>query len=101
MATSPTVLEKRFEKIEARARARKRGPKIVRHIVIEATDDIPEEAEGELLICRVIVDPPERPGEEPPVLPPVTSPRTMHGHRMAVPENFGRRLDYPKIGSHA
>ena len=32
---------------------------------LEASDDCPEEeAEGELLICRVIVDAPERPIEE-------------------------------------
>jgi hypothetical protein len=98
MGTSPQVLEKRFEKIEARARARKRSLKSVRHIILEAFDDCPEEAEGELLICRVIIDPPERPAEQLPVIPAVTSPRTMHATRMTAPENFSRRLDYQKLG---
>ena len=99
MATSPQVLEKRFEKIEARAKARKR-PKIARRIILEATDEMPEEVETELLICRVIIDPPERPAEEPPVIP-APSPRTERGARLSAPENFTRSIEYPKIGSHA
>ena len=98
MGTSPQVLEKRFEKIEAKARARKRGPKIVRHLIIGASDEIPEEAEGELLICRVIVDPPERPADEPPVVPATTSPRTVHGARLSVPKNYRRPIEYPNLG---
>jgi hypothetical protein len=34
-------------------------------MVIEASADLPAEAPDELLICRVIVTPPERPADKP------------------------------------
>jgi hypothetical protein len=94
-----TPLEKRWERIERLAKLRMKPKRVARQVIINDGDEIPEEAEGELLICRLIVDPPEREVEEPPVISPATSPRTVHAARIAVPENYGRHIEYPKLGT--
>ena len=58
-APAPLATSRRSRKPHATPRSRP-----VRRIILEASDDCPEEAEGELLICRVIVGAPERPIEE-------------------------------------
>jgi hypothetical protein len=76
---------------------------VVSRIIAEDGDEVPEQAEGELLICRVMVDPPERPEEQIPVMP-AASPRTVSGSRMAEPEtneSFRRQLNYIRDGSIA
>lgn len=73
-------LEKRLAKLEEVLAARTQRPIPVRHIIINVGEEMPTEAGGELLICEVIVAPPDRPEDEP--LPPMAaSPSIEHGSR--------------------
>jgi hypothetical protein len=71
-----SALHKRLEKLEQALAARTQGPKTVRGAVVDAADELPTEAADELLICRVIVSPPERaPDALLPEPTPAVSPR--------------------------
>jgi hypothetical protein len=96
------ALQKELKRLKAQVAARTAGDRFVRRVIIEAGDETPEEGEGEMLICRVIIDPPERPEEELPVFV-APSPRTVNGTRMAADTNpsFRRHLEYQKDGSIA
>jgi hypothetical protein len=53
------------DQLEEAVASRIQGPKTVRRMVVEACADLPAEAPDELLICRVIVTPPEWPADKP------------------------------------
>ena len=63
-----SILEKRFDRLKAKAMAKTRGPTIVRRIIdgdpeaeinrMVAAGDV-KEADSVLIINRVIIDPPE------------------------------------------
>jgi len=74
-------------------------------VVVEVGADLPTEGPDELLICRVIVTPTERPADEPiPESTQAVSPRIEHGDRTPIKiqrdeTRFHRRLDYPSLGT--
>jgi hypothetical protein len=90
-----------LQRLEKLVAARTSGPSSARRVVLQADDELPEEATDELLICRVMVTPPERPEEEIviPATPPI-SPRTIQAGRTAMtdPTRFHRIIQYPKTG---
>ena len=66
-------LAARLDRLEAALRAQVQAPLAVKRVIIEDGDELPREADGELLIVRRIVAAPERPEEpalEPPPRPP-------------------------------
>jgi hypothetical protein len=97
-------LSKRLAKLEEALAQRTNGPKVVRSVVIAEGDEVPPEGADELLICRVIVSPPERAPDAP--LPEATtavSPRIDMGGRTQLEiqredERFRRRINYPPLG---
>jgi hypothetical protein len=99
-----SALHKRLEKLEQALAQRNAGPKTARLVVIADGDEIPPEGADELLICRVIVSPPERAPDAP--LPEATtavSPRIDMGGRTQLEiqredERFRRRINYPPLG---
>lgn len=95
------ALSKRLQRLEELLAARTTGERSARRVIVADGDDLPEEAPDELLICRVLVTPPERPEEEIvlPATPPIT-PRTVQAGRkvMADPTRFHRIVQYPRTG---
>jgi hypothetical protein len=96
-----SALSKRLQRLEELLAARNTGERSARRVIVADGDDLPEEAPEELLICRVLVTPPERPEEEIviPATPPA-SPRTVEAGRKAVvdPTRFHRIVQYPRTG---
>ena len=73
-------------------------------MVVEVGADLPTEGPDELLICRVIVTPPERPADEPIAEPTqALTPRIEHGDRTPIEiqrdERFHRPIRYPHFGT--
>ena len=96
-----SALSKRLSKLEEAVATRTQGPKSIRRVIINAGDPLPTEAPDELLICRVIVTPAERPADEP--IPETTtqaSPIIEHGDRTPIePQRaFDRRISYSDLG---
>ena len=94
---------KRLAKLEEAVASRTKGPKTIRRVVVEAGADLPTEGPDELLICRVIVTPPERPADEPIAeTTQALSPRIEHGDRTPIEiqrdERFHRPIRYPHLG---
>jgi hypothetical protein len=97
-----SAIAKRLEKLEQAIAARTEGPKTVRRAKVEAGAELPEEAADELVICRVIVTPPERPAEEAlPEQPDYSaSPAIERGDRtpIEIERRFSRPINYPPLG---
>ena len=73
---------KRLAKLEEAVASRTQGPKTIRRVVVEVGADLPTEGPDDLLICRVIVAPPERFADEPIAeTTQALSPRIEHGDR--------------------
>ena len=96
---------KRLAKLEEAVASRTQGPKTIRRVVVEVGADLPTEGPDELLICRVIVTPPERPADEPIAeTTQALSPRIEHGDRTPIEiqrdERFHRPIRYPHFGTN-
>jgi hypothetical protein len=99
-----SALSKRIEKLEQAQASRTQGPRTIRRVVVETGVDLPAESPDELLICRVIVTPPERPADEPiSETTQAVSPRIEHGDRTPIEiqrdERFHRPIRYPHCGT--
>jgi hypothetical protein len=105
-------LAQQVQRLKAAVAVRQRGSQIVIRVIdedrdevldrmIEAGDITEAQRDQVTVIERVIVDPPERPEEEIPVIPLAPSPRTEPAARRAADPNpsFHRQLDYIKDGS--
>jgi hypothetical protein len=92
---------KRLAKLEEPVASRTQGPKTIRRVVVEAGADLPTEGPDALLVCRVIVTPPERPADEPLPTTQAVSPRIEHGDRtpIEVQRPFDKRIRYPHFGT--
>jgi hypothetical protein len=100
-----SATDKRIKALMEAIAAKIEIPPTIRHAVINDGDPVPAEAEGEILIVRVIVSPPDRP--EDPALPPrpdPPAPPIERGDRTRIdvqdpdPVRFRRRIEYPKQG---
>jgi hypothetical protein len=69
-------------------------------VVVEVGADLPTEGPDELLICRVIVTPSERPADEPIAeTTQALSPRIEYGDRSVTRDFTDRRSRYPHFGT--
>jgi hypothetical protein len=97
-------LSKRLAKLEEALAQRTQGPKVVRRVILQDGEPIPEEGADELLIVRRIVSPPERPADEPLATPSEPSTPIERGDRTRLDiqqqdeSRFHRRIEYPKCG---
>jgi hypothetical protein len=94
--------------LKAKLEAKRRGPQLAIRVIDEDPTEAVErlvaagaQRDQILVIERVMVDPPDRPEEEPPALTTPPSPRTVQATRMADSEFNRRRIEYPRDGSVA
>jgi hypothetical protein len=101
--------QKAIDELKALLAAKNRGPLLAIRVIDEdpatvldamvARGEIADSQRRDVLVIeRVAVEPPDRPEEEPPVIPASPSPRTVQPSRMAEFETR-RPLDYSSLNN--
>jgi hypothetical protein len=103
-AASVKAREQHHAEMAALAEAVRERKAAQQRAAVQSVNDPPTEAPDELLICRVIVSPPELSEEPLPEPAPAPSPRIERGDRTPIEierdeTRFHRRLDYPSLGT--